>query len=335
NYVCSTGAPIWALEWCPLPSDTSSDQVVAVAVDSLDIPTDSNKAVAGRGVVQFWSLRDVKQEDSLTSNADQCSAPDVSLWCCLAHDAGRVRSLAWCPENLSEQNQNKRLDSCLPRLGILALACSNGTVQVFSVPQLDSLLAAHSEQSSSFSSSSMVLMVKPKASLSLELNSRPTYCGQCLALAWQQGGHFRYIAAGYSTGMVVIWDLQNTSPLLSRSDSIMRPLRSFQLHGSSVISLAWCPQLPDLLASSSMDFTVCLTDVGRPAAIHADKRQIQPSVFRSLRWAGPLYFGLLCGEESLSVSSECGMQYLGLCHMGLGRKMDSEFLIHNNTATTW
>ena len=61
----STGAPIWALEWCPLPHDSKADQVLAVAVDVMDGSYDSNKAVDGPGLVQLWSMRDVTQEQAL------------------------------------------------------------------------------------------------------------------------------------------------------------------------------------------------------------------------------------------------------------------------------
>ncbi|RUS87738.1 hypothetical protein EGW08_004484 [Elysia chlorotica] len=193
---------------------------------------------------------------------------DASLQCCVAHDAGRVRSMAWCPHRLSEQDQGPPPEGHLPRLGLLALACSNGTVLVFSIPELNSLPSEESRQSSTGSCSS-VLVIKPKASLTLELNSRPTHCGPCLSVAWQQGGESRYIAAGFASGMIVLWDLKNSSPLMRRSESILRPLRCSLSHGAPVLSLAWCPQLPNLLASSASDFTVSLTEVDRPGAIHA------------------------------------------------------------------
>ncbi|KAK3785939.1 hypothetical protein RRG08_013941 [Elysia crispata] len=331
NFICSTGSPVWAIEWCPLPSGMQHCQVLAVAVDSMDAKTDSNRAVSAPGMVQFWSLRDIKQEG--TSGCDKVSEPAVSLRCCVAHDAGRIRSMAWCPRTVTEhvKDQEPPSDGYLQRLGILALACSNGTVLMFSIPQLNSLQTDKLEQGMS----DPVLVIKPKASLTLELNTRSTYCGPCLCVAWQQGEDSRYIAAGFGSGLVVVWDLQSSSPLMTRNESILRPLRCFLSHGAPVMSLAWCPQLPHLLASSSSDFTLSLTEVNRPGTIHADKRQLHPSIFRSLRWAGPLYLGFFCAEESLSVSNECGVQYVGLSKRSLGRKRDAQFLIHNNTAATW
>ncbi|GFO32650.1 hypothetical protein PoB_005915500, partial [Plakobranchus ocellatus] len=62
NSYCCTGAPIRALEWCPLPSNAECDQVVAVATDLIEGTWDSNRCVDGPGLLQFWTIRNAVQD---------------------------------------------------------------------------------------------------------------------------------------------------------------------------------------------------------------------------------------------------------------------------------
>ena len=80
---------------------------------------------------------------------------------------------------------------------------------------------------------------------------------------------FSISVPSHSVGTVVLWDLQNKSPLMWKNESTLRPQRCFQMHSGPVVSLAWCSAVPNLLASSSLDFHMCLTDVDRPGTIHA------------------------------------------------------------------
>ncbi|GFN92483.1 general transcription factor 3c polypeptide 2 [Plakobranchus ocellatus] len=335
NSYCCTGAPIRALEWCPLPSNADCDQVVAVATDLMEGTWDSNRCVDGPGLLQFWTIRNAVQDAaSYDDDPPKLSTPvSTSLQFCVAHDSGRVRSMSWCPRRVFAQVRPAS-DCLLLRMGLLAVASTSGKVLVFSIPQLCDLPAPDDDVTAKDKASS-VLFVKPEATLTLQLNSKPTFCGPCLCVAWQSGGDCCYVAAGYSTGTIVLWDLQSTSPLLRFSQSSLRPLRCFQHHTAPVLSMAWCPQLPNTIVSSSYDFNVRFTDVGRPGALNFEERSIHPSLYHSICWAGPLYYGFFCAEESLTVSRECGVKYVGLTLRTMGRKRDTQILLHNNKASTW
>ena len=63
--------------------------------------------------------------------------PTPHLHLCLAHQIGYVRSLAWCPhrcydlESHGSSSDYPDKSECLPRLGLLAVAGSSGTVEIY------------------------------------------------------------------------------------------------------------------------------------------------------------------------------------------------------------
>ena len=80
-----------------------------------------------------------------------------------------------------------------------------------------------------------------KVDLSLELEE----VGQCLALSWYRGPGHNHIAASFSSGLVSIWDLSTTSPLLRREGRVVLPWQTWLAHAGSVISLCLYPGVED------------------------------------------------------------------------------------------
>lgn len=81
----------------------------------------SEATFAAGNLVQIWNC------GQLNNNSTAEIIPELDF--CLVHDYGRIWSLVWCPSGCYD---NKRL-------GLLAAACSDGTVRVFSVPNPSSL----------------------------------------------------------------------------------------------------------------------------------------------------------------------------------------------------
>jgi hypothetical protein len=94
--------------------------------ESVFSPAKESVAVKLKSAIQFWRVRKAGPE---------IGAPEFGL--AVAHDFGRVRSLQWCPSG----GQSAAAGDQLPRLGILAAGCEDGTVRIFPVPELESLPA--------------------------------------------------------------------------------------------------------------------------------------------------------------------------------------------------
>lgn len=58
----------------------------------------------------------------------------------IVHDSGTIWCLEWCPsgcyqdESLNNYKNENKIPSNLKRMGMLAAACSNGNINVYSLP---------------------------------------------------------------------------------------------------------------------------------------------------------------------------------------------------------
>ena len=118
------GGAIQSAVWCPMPMPMvdvkveERDQYLAVSVfkDEDMYRSPSQCPFESKYAVQIWNCG--KLRNSIAAH----TAPSLELL--LAHSFGRVWSLAWCPSGCYDES----------RLGVLAAACSDGSVRVFSVP---------------------------------------------------------------------------------------------------------------------------------------------------------------------------------------------------------
>lgn len=121
------GGPIQSAAWCPMPAvispdksrDVGRDQYLAVSAFREEYRTKSATLAPfeSKEIIQIWNCGPLCHSNPTTT------APTLEL--CLAHGHGRIWSLVWCPSGCYDQK----------RLGLLAAACSDGTVRLFTVPQ--------------------------------------------------------------------------------------------------------------------------------------------------------------------------------------------------------
>ena len=107
----------------------------------------------------------------------------------------------------------------LSRIGLLAAACSDGTVRVFAVPDLP----ADSK------------VYKPKRVLTLATSASQHHhqqqqqrVGVCTDLAWYKGAGHKVVAAAFTTGHVGLWNLATKSPLLRKTPDEILPYLYFR-----------------------------------------------------------------------------------------------------------
>ena len=244
--VLYAGGPVWGLAWAPVPP--GEEQVVAVAA-ALDHRT-ATLGTAGeeeseQGLVQVW----------------RCGEGAPELLVGLVHPYGRVWEVAWCPSG----------GWTAGRLGLLAAACSDGSVRVWAVPRPGQAAAG---------------LHRAEPALTLTLGGP---AGRCLGLAWHRGAGHRHLAAGYSSGLVAVWDLATTSSLLRTSPTTLLPHLTWAAHCGSVTGVSFRPdaaERPRFLVSGGSDRHYRFWDLQDPGApVQEVKRGLVTAVEWLPGWA--------------------------------------------------
>merc|ERR1719347_1243322 len=111
------GGPISAMAWCP---SKKQEQVLAV-VAKLDFDaTRQGEKKSARGLIQFWKMGNLDVEGA---------RQEPTLKFSLGHHFGCVKEIEWCPS----------LGRELGRQGLIAAACGDGSVRLWTIPSLDSV----------------------------------------------------------------------------------------------------------------------------------------------------------------------------------------------------
>lgn len=230
GYAMFCGGPVTASAWCPQPSSFSNDspkQYLAVSsVSSPERKYHVHKSASHDGLIQIWDC---------SCHGENSKEPPKFLFG-IAHEFGNVWSLVWCPSGIYEINDdNTSLENdTLSRLGLLAAACSDGTVRIFSIPQPSNL---------DLLDSSKIYKALPKLTLSPGEMYKDE--AQCLKVDWCRGKGHAYVAGALSTGVVCVWDVNCMSPLLRVKDIkgnfTFYPVNSFLAHNGVCSVVAFCP----------------------------------------------------------------------------------------------
>lgn len=77
-------------------------------------------AFSQRGLIQLWRVGTLSNKP--TSPNEQEHPPDAQIALALAHEYGVIRDLKWCPSICCEADGD--------RLGVLAVACSDGALRI-------------------------------------------------------------------------------------------------------------------------------------------------------------------------------------------------------------
>ncbi|XP_065747193.1 general transcription factor 3C polypeptide 2 isoform X4 [Phocoena phocoena] len=233
----------------------------------------------------------------------------------IACDHGCIWDLKFCPSGAWELPGTPRKAPLLPRLGLLALACSDGKVLLFSLPHPEALLA----QQPLDAVKPAIYKVQCVATLQVGSMqaSDPSECGQCLSLAWIPTRPHHHLAAGYYNGMVVFWNLPTNSPLqrirLSDGSLKLYPFQCFLAHDQAVRTLQWCKANSHFLVSAGSDRKIKFWDLRRPyEPINSIKRFLSTE----LAWLLP-YNGVTVAQDNCYASyGLCGIHYIDAGYLG-------------------
>ena len=248
------GGPICAASWCPNSADSSSStSTPRYLALSTWRTVDDGDPIGGekKALIQIWSY-------------DGSARFRFGI----AHAYGAVRSLQWCPSGNSAPAKLKYLS----RTGLLAAASSDGAIRVFSICHPDNL------------KSNAVYLAKPVRTLETgDLgNGKPS---DCLSLSWYRGVGHRVIAAGFSCGLVALWDLAQDEDSLQRNGDTLFPYLTLNAHMTMVTTVdlgdKGCksePEFPALILTGSADRHCSVWDLdGGPALVSVPVHSVKNS----------------------------------------------------------
>ncbi|XP_059516272.1 general transcription factor 3C polypeptide 2 isoform X3 [Myotis daubentonii] len=303
-----TGGPLWALDWCPVPEGAAASQYVALfSSPDMNETHSLSQLHSGPGLLQLWGLGTLQQES--------CPGNRAHFVYGIACDHGCIWDLKFCPSGAWELPGTPRKAPLLPRLGLLALACSDGKVLLFSLPHPEALLA-HQPPDAVKPAIYKVQCVATLQVGSVQV-SDPSECGQCLSLAWMPTRPHHHLAAGYYNGMVVFWNLPTNSPLqrirLSDGSLKLYPFQGFLAHDQAVRTLQWCKANSHFIVSAGSDRKIKFWDLRRPyEPINAIKRFLSTE----LAWLLP-YNGVTVAQDNCYASyGLCGIHYIDAGYLG-------------------
>lgn len=250
------GGPIVAFEWVPFPNDYAGPQVLVVCSRR---PNGKHTALRGKQekieyLIQVWRVT-----MRTKTEIERCEFAYG-----VACDDGPILCMKLCPSDAFADGS---------QLALLAVPSYNGNINILSLPA--NVQGAKQPR---------LVAVKPK--IVLQLDEAPETVSQ---LTWSREHGHTTICAGYTNGMVAIWNLGNLNStyLCVRHDDgsrSLRPQRVFQPTQKCVTMLelhADQTNMPRWLLVGALDRNVYFYDLNDPFAI-----KISTTSFRSRLIAG-------------------------------------------------
>ncbi|GAB0185204.1 general transcription factor 3C polypeptide 2 [Grus japonensis] len=307
------GGPVWAMEWCPSPEGSAASQYVALYCHGSMEETHSMAGLhGGLALLQLWGLGTLQQE--------QGSADKAGLAYAVAADHGCVWDMKFCPSGAWEPPTAARKHPQMSRLGLLAVAFSDGKVVLYSLPHPGALQRSKRTQVKDGSFHKHVIC-KVQCIATLQVGSiqagNVSECGQCFSLSWMPSKPHHHLAAGFYDGTVAIWNLLTKSLLqcVHQPDGSLKlyPFRCFLAHDHAVRSIEWCKADSNFLVTAGSDRKIKFWDVRR---LYEPINSIKRFLSTEVAWLLP-YNGVTVAQDNCYASyGLCGIHYIDAGYLG-------------------
>ncbi|KAK0084162.1 hypothetical protein PV325_007501 [Microctonus aethiopoides] len=249
------GGPVWATAWLPIPTILYShnvNQYIAISTHSkMNDSFITGKSYKFKNIIQLWDLGHL--EHSLSHIPTK---PKLAY--AIAHDKGTIWCMEWCPsgayENSLTTNDNSQTKNSSRRMGLLAVASSDGCVHIYSMAFPEELNFIQTDKNNL-----PIYKTDPVVTLQVNnlLHELDEVNWQCMTLNWSKLYGHDTIAAGFTNGYVGLWDLTCKSPLLVTKNNatlIITCYRHFYAHGQAVTGITIIPlKGKRYLATTSID----------------------------------------------------------------------------------
>lgn len=272
GWLINIGTSIKCLDWTP--NQEYDEQYLAIATvqpqildhESLKVSPAYTPLPPLKSCIQIWafSARETPDQETLLNMRE----PPELRWV-ICTEWGEIKQLKWCPMPRSFRDGNSH-EKVL--IGLLVGIWNDGSVRV-----LDVQLKSHFGSKASYSiSRASPLYLRLRLTLCLVKYDKPAFEAfvpntLCTCATWLSATD---IAVGCANGFLAIWDISTKSPPKTSGTNcdssdhqhhVPAPWLYLQLHDSYILALAAAyPCQPHLLASSSMDGFMRLTDLRSP-----------------------------------------------------------------------
>ncbi|XP_071598492.1 general transcription factor 3C polypeptide 2 isoform X4 [Heliangelus exortis] len=327
------GGPVWAMEWCPSPEGSAAPQYVALYCHrSMEETHGAAGLHRGPALLQLWGLGSLQPEQGSTDKAELAYA--------IAADHGCVWDMKFCPSGAWEPPSTARMHPQMGRLGLLAVAFSEGKVVLYSLPHPGALRRAKRTQTGpSRSTLSARCSVWPRsrwapsslgmclsvgsASASPGCPASPTTTWQLVSMmmqVWLQATRSSVLCclqALLSHCTVAIWNLLTKSLLqcVRQPDGSLKlyPFQCFLAHDQAVRSMEWCKADSNFLVTAGSDRKIKFWDLRR---LYEPINSIKRFLSTEVAWLLP-YNGVTVAQDNCYASyGLCGIHYIDAGYLG-------------------
>ncbi|XP_054828787.1 general transcription factor 3C polypeptide 2, partial [Eublepharis macularius] len=307
------GGPIWAMEWCPTPEGSMASQYVAISCNQgMDDRHSLVGIHTGPALLQLWELGPILQDTGSTTK------PVLAYAIATSH--GCIWDMKFCPSGGWELPASRHKSFQMSRLGLLAVAFSDGKVLVYSLPHGQDLHAYRRAQVTDGPSPRHAIC-KVQCVATLQVGSiqagSPSECGQCFSLAWMPTKPHHHLAAGFYDGTVALWNLSNKSLLqrvrLPDGSLKLYPFHCFLAHDHAVRNIQWCKANSNFMVTAGNDRKIKFWDLRR---LHEPINSIKRFLSTEIAWLLP-YSGITVAQDNCYASyGLCGIHYLDAGYLG-------------------
>ncbi|XP_074717248.1 general transcription factor 3C polypeptide 2 isoform X3 [Strix uralensis] len=307
------GGPVWAMEWCPSPEGSAASQYVAVYCHGSMEETHSVAGLhGGPALLQLWGLGALQPAQGCADKARLAYA--------VAADHGCVWDMKFCPSGAWEPPAAARKHPQMSRLGLLAVAFSDGKVVLYSLPHPGALQCSKSTQVKD-GSFHKHLICKAQSVATLQVGSiqagNASECGQCFSLSWMPSKPHHHLAAGFYDGTVAVWNLLTKSLLqcVRQPDGSLKlyPFQCFLAHDHAVRSIEWCKADSNFLVTAGSDRKIKFWDLRR---LYEPINSIKRFLSTEVAWLLP-YNGVTVAQDNCYASyGLCGIHYIDAGYLG-------------------
>ncbi|CAG9784530.1 unnamed protein product [Diatraea saccharalis] len=283
QYIC------WAPARLGLDEDEHSYLAISVHLGG-DVPRhDHEDAPMHPALIQIWDFINLRSD-----------TPRLALG--ISHDYGTVWSMDWCPSGARDIFDENSGNKTWVRLGLLAVACSNGSAYIFSVPYPDSITTG---------SNNVFVNLKPVAELKIcSLNSdRKKF--QATAITWSKRTGHSDVVVGYADGSIARYDLTTESPFLKITEddmTVFYPYHDERSLNSCVTDVDSFPGIGaslDAVCGSCPTGAILTSGAVRPTRVTSHV----PAVLATFTQAWPTV--MLAGDDGLVGQSASELEWHG------------------------
>ncbi|XP_011500015.1 PREDICTED: general transcription factor 3C polypeptide 2 [Ceratosolen solmsi marchali] len=306
------GGPIWALAWLPIPSllafSKNISQFIAVSTHpTMDIEFSVGKIYTKKNIIQIWNFGDLNNKTSNMYNPKLAYA--------IIHEGGTVWCLDWCPSGCYQHEQLPGFinENGQPkRMGLLAAACSDGCVRIYSLifPEDLPSYSDCNKTINNFDDKKVeniypIYNTEPVLQLivNLEMFDQKQQIWQVTKLSWTKENEHNVIVAGFSNGYIALWDLTSKSSMLKtkRGNTIfLNSYRHFFAHHHAITMAYLIPQdNKRFLATASLDRHYKFWDL---EDITNPRNFLKKSFVTDGSWLNNWHCALIAYDDALSMN---------------------------------